>query len=73
MITVALVLGVAGFMLSVVALICIGVYLAWKKPKPMDVLPDGVYHIRLTGRNKLTGAPQYEFEDVGEGEVVKKG
>lgn len=64
MVTFALVLGVAGFMLSVVAIICVGLYLAWRKPKQEEALPDGVYRLKFLKRDRVTGAPQYEVEDV---------
>ncbi len=66
MVTVALILGVAGFMLSVVAIICVGVYLAWRKPKLDEPLPDGVYRLKFLRRDKLSGTPQYEVEDIEE-------
>jgi hypothetical protein len=53
----------------VCASIVLGVYIAYRKPKLDKALPDGVYRIHFKGYAKLTGAPEYDIEEVEDGEV----
>ena len=54
MVIAAFILGVIGVSGMVVA-ICLGVYIAYRKPTLEVSLPSGTYRIRAVGRNKLTG------------------
>ena len=65
MIVFAFVLGVLGLM-GIIASICIGVYIAWSKPKVEKPIPIGLYRITAIGRNRLTGAVEYKFDLVEE-------
>jgi len=63
MVIVAFVFGLLG-LCGAIAAICIGVYIAWHKPKLEEPLPDGVYKIKCVGRDKATGTPLYEAEEI---------
>lgn len=60
MLVLALVLSILGCV-GMLGMIGYGIWLAFRKsplPKP---LPEGVYRVRVVGRNKITGAPIYDF------------
>ena len=65
MVIVAFVLGVVG-LLCAIATICLGVYIAFRKPKREVPLPSGLYRVTTVGYNKVTGVPEYEFDLVQE-------
>ena len=65
MIVVAFILGVIG-VTGCIASICLGVYIAYRKPKTETPVIDGLYRVKTVGRNKVTGAPIYEFDLVEE-------
>jgi len=50
--------------MGLIASICIGVYVAWKKWPAERPIPTGIYRISIVGRNKLTGAVEYKFDAV---------
>jgi hypothetical protein len=65
MIILAFILGLLG-LLGLMASICIGVYIAWRKPAIERPLPTGLYRITVIGRNRLTNAVEYKFDLVEE-------
>ena len=54
-----------------IGLMCFGVWLAWRRPKLEEPLPDGTYRIKCVGHDKLSGTPLYEAEVVEDSEEVK--
>lgn len=63
MLTLALVLSIVGCA-GMIGVIGFGIYLAFRKPKLEEPLPDGIYHLHVKGRNRLTGAALYDLERV---------
>ena len=57
------VIGVAGFLFSMVA-IGAALKVALRKPKLDKPLPDGTYHMHFVGYGRLTSAPMYEATEV---------